>query len=246
MKAIKPTIFSLAALLVLASCGGGSDSPKSFEGVYTGSLSNDVSLTQIILEDGTFWSLYGPKSDKGIDYAGVGLGKADSKDGKFNLRYTNFAYPGNKITSGTGSGTYTSSSAAGTVTEEGTTLNFRITKLPSQSYDYEREADLSSVSGSWSGKLLDGEDSTINILADGLVTGSSSEGCKFTGKFEPRPSKRNIFNVTLNFGDTPCAFPNQTASGIAFTTLRSDGKNELLATGVLASQKAASLFSAAR
>ena len=49
----------------------------------------------------------------------------------------------------------------------------------------------------------------------GAFTASSSLGCNFAGTVLPRPSGKNVFNVSLTFGPAPCALPGQAAAGIA-------------------------------
>jgi hypothetical protein len=244
MKTFKLSILLSAALLVLASCGGNSDSPTipAPEGAFTGSFSNGIQLTNLVIADGTFWSVYGSSVD---DIHGFGRGdfKADGK-GKFTLALSNYAEPGNDPKVASGSGTYTSSSIAGSVSEEGQTLSFKVSAMPDKNYVFKTPASLTSVAGKWSGKLLDGENGDIDIGPDGVFTGSSSGGCHFTGKFDT--TKVNVFNVSVTSGGAPCVFPGETSTGIGVTFLRDDGKHQLLVAVINSAQTAGSLFSAAR
>jgi|GEM_PF-5950473 len=240
MKTFKQGIISASALIFLAGCGGGGNSEPKFEGAFSGSLSNGVLLTDLVLGDGSFWSV--SKSPFG-DIHGFSKGKVILNNGSFNVTYTDFAKPGDKPVSGNGAGTYTSTSAAGSITERGETLTFEITAIPTKNYIYGTPASITSIVGPWSGKLLDGEDASVDILADGIFS-SSSKGCQFNGKFEP--TGVNVFNVSVNFGGPPCASPGGNASGIGVNVLGDDGKSQLIVAVVNSAQPAGSLFYASR
>ena len=242
MKAFKPSIISLSALIFLASCGGSNDSRPPLEGAFSGSLSNGVQLTDLVLDDGSFWSFYSTSSN-GI--GGFSTGKVNFEaDRKFTMTFIDFAKPGNKPVPGNGSGVYTSTSAAGSVTKEGKTLSFEVAAIPVKNYVYKTAASVAAIVGSWSGDLLDGEKGSLDVLAEGIFSGSSSNGCNFKGTFSN--NNVNIFNVLVTFGGTPCALPGETASGIGLSTLGDDGKNYLVVAVTNASKNVGSLFYAKR
>jgi len=248
MKTFKPSIISLSALIFLASCGGGgggNNSQPPLEGAFTGSMSNSgVRLTDLVLEDGSFWSTYTTSSG---DIGGFSTGRVTSStDRTFTMAFTDFPKPGNKPLAGNGSGVYTATSAAGSITEEGKTSTFEVTMIPVKNYVYKTPASTASVVGSWSGALLDGQKGSVDIRADGIFSGSSADDCKFNGKFSPN-DKVNVFTLSVTFGGAPCALPGQTASGIGLTTLGDDGKNNLVVALVNdASKNVGFLFSAKR
>lgn len=239
----------LSLLLGLAGCGGGSSAPAVtpvIQGVYQGSSSNGKSLNTLVLEDGSFWNIYGISSGSAISVQGVATGSSSASDGAFSISFKDFYAPGISPVSGTGSGTYSGSNLVGTLTENGVTASISLTAPLASNYNYNLAADMASITGSWSGGLLDGETATVNILAAGTVTGTSSLGCSFAGTLSSRPSGKNVFNISLTFGAAPCALPNQTASGVALTYPVGDGKNQLVGGLVTPSQTAAIAFFAVR
>lgn len=246
MKTFKPSIISLSALIFLASCGGGSNnSQPPLEGAFTGTMSGGgTNLTDLVLEDGSFWSTYTTSSGA---IGGFSTGHiTSSNDRAFTMAFTDFPKPGNKPIAGNGSGVYTSTSAAGSITEEGKTSTFEVTMIPAKNYVYKMPASFGSIVGSWSGELLDGQKGSVAIRPDGIFSGSSSNDCKFNGKFLPN-DKVNVFTVSVTFGGAPCALPGQTASGIGLTILGDDGKNNLIAAVINdASKNVGFLFSAKR
>jgi hypothetical protein len=246
MRKIKSNIL-YGAVLLLASCGGGNSDIPKMEGVFVGSFSDGVLLNTVVLGDGTFWAAYGDESDDGINFSGLIKGKADSKDGKFNIpSFTNFNKPGNKITSGTGTGTYSVSSIAGSITQEGNTSTFKVSEPPRSQYVYRQKASLTAIAGPWSGQLLDGDTSSIDIGADGIFSGTSSGGCAFTGKFAPRSDDVNVFDVSVTFGGAPCPTPNESGTGIGLNTLSDGGKSNLFVGLITASLKVGTIFYAQR
>ncbi len=82
-------------------------------------------------------------------------------------------------------------------------------------YDYDTPASLSSVTGHWTMTELEGETVSLNIGTNGAFSAIGSSGCNFNGAMTPRASGKNVFDVTLTFGGSPCALPGQSASGIA-------------------------------
>jgi hypothetical protein len=109
----------------------------------------------------------------------------------------------------------------------GAKSTFTATALPTSQIDFSAGADLSHITGTWSGHslshMLDGPSghSPLSINSTGQIT-SSGTGCSFTGVITPDAS-RNFFNVTLTFGSAPCANPNQTLTGVAVEMLLPNG-----------------------
>jgi hypothetical protein len=93
--------------------------------------------------------------------------------------------------------------------------------------------------------LLDGMTTTITISSTGSVTGSSS-GCSFTGTVVTDSSKKNFYDVSLTFGGSPCALPNQTANGVGVEYLLSDGVTNQLLVAVAVGNSSGTVFAAER
>ncbi|MCX7172872.1 MAG: hypothetical protein NT159_02865 [Proteobacteria bacterium] len=247
----------LVLLVGLSGCGGGSlvvgvtpvvvpAVTPVIQGVFQGTTSNGKTVDALVLEDGSFWNIYGIPSGSALSVQGVATGSSTASNGVFTISFKDFYAPGTSPVIGNSSGTYSGSSLIGTVTENGVTGTFSSTAPVTTSYNYNTAANISSITGSWSGGLLDGETATVNILAAGTLTGTSSLGCSFTGTISPRPSGKNVFNISLTFAASPCALPNQTASGIAITYPLGDGRNQLIGGLVTSAQTAAVAFFAAR
>ena len=247
-------IFALPLLLLvgLSGCGGGGGGSSApavtsvIQGVYQGTTSNGKTVDALVLEDGSFWDIYGIPSGSALAVQGVATGSSTASNGTFTISFKDFYAPGTSAVNGSGSGTYSGTNLIGTQTENGVTGTFNLTAPVTTNYNYNTAANISTITGSWSGGLLDGETATINILAAGTLTGTSSLGCSVTGTIAPRPSGKNVFNISLTFGASPCALPNQTASGIAITYPLGNGTNQLIGGLITPSQTTAIAFFAVR
>jgi hypothetical protein len=56
---------------------------------------------------------------------------------------------------------------------------------------------------------------SFGVSALGVVNGSGSSGCHYSGFVTPRPSGKNVYNVSLTFAGAPCILAGQQVSGVA-------------------------------
>jgi hypothetical protein len=240
------TLVGLA--LALAGCGGGgggggsvSNAPvvppaitKSAEGVYVGSLSgsSNSAFQLLVLEDGSYWSMYGASTPSAFVVRGFVQGTGTSNNGSFassNAKDFGFA----PAVSGSLAATYTNDFAiTGSLAFPSGSVGFSGAAPVATTYVYTNPALLSSIAGSWTLATLNAETLNVNISASGTISGTSSLGCSFTGTATPRTSGKNVFNLALTFGAAPCALAGQTASGIALNYPLATGKNQLIVAAV--------------
>jgi hypothetical protein len=217
---------------VLAGCGGGDDPPKGkAEGAYEGNTATGAYTQFLVLEDDSFWALYGSQSAGTFFVTGFVHGQGASNDGNFNssnARDFGFSPP----LAMTVSARYTSGvSLSGTLAVAGGSVAFNAAAIPSARFNYAAAPTIASIAGAWSNMTtLSGATANVTISSTGAFTGTS-DGCTFTGTIVPRPSGRNVFNVALTFGPAPCALPNQNGSGIAVTYLVNGGPTRQLIVG---------------
>ncbi len=238
-------IGALGVSALLAGCGGGGGggtttstatvtaATATAEGVYTGSTSSGKVFDTVVLEDGTYYAIYGTNSTAGLTVTGFVQGQGTSGGTTFtssNLR--DYTYAGQTL-SGTLSATYTPAvSVSGTVSEGGGSSTFTGTVPQSSSYAYNAPADINAVSGSWSTYTLQGAPAAVTINANGTFSGLS-QGCSFSGTLTPRASGKNIFDVSVIFGPSPCVLANGTASGIGLSYLIANSSTRQLLVAVV-------------
>jgi hypothetical protein len=228
-------IFACAAVSVSLVACGGSDSPAPApapapaptpapvpapSGLYQGTSSN-TSLPEIqllALENGIMWGIYGRTVNGTFLVAGVLNSNGAANNGSYaatDLRdyfYTGMTYAGTVSASYTAAGTWN-----GTAIFPTSTVSFTTQKVSSSSYNYDTQAQLSAIAGSWSGTDLSGDPATVVISSTGAVSGNA-QGCLFTGTAAPRPTGKNVFDVTITFANSQlCSLPGGSASGIGVT-----------------------------
>jgi hypothetical protein len=247
--------------LILISCGtgynsnvgggggSGSGQPEEVEGVFSGIASSGYTFWIIILPNDELYGIYGTVHGNQLLLDGMITGQGTTNGSGYSASVSDFFYTGS-VKSGTFNASgFTGASLDGTLTEGETVTTFTGESVLGSVWDYgttfQTPASLSSISGTWTGALLDGMTTTVIISSTGGVTGSSS-GCSFTGTVVPDSSRTNFYDVSLTFGGSPCAFPNQTANGIGVEYLLSDGVTNQLLVAVTVGNSAGTVFAAER
>lgn len=222
------TAFSLSA------CGGGGDDnppTNSPEGAYSGTLvgSPSTDFRLLTLENNEFWTLYGTEVVDGFGVAGFvqGSGSASSS-GYSSSNVRDFGFSPARAATMSASYNAPAGTISGTFNNSGALVSFSGNRIPATTYSYDAPASLAAVVGPWSLEALTGETVAFTVAADGGVTGSTSLACSFTGTLVPRPSGKNVFNLSIAFGPAPCPLPNQTASGIGLSIPLVGGGRQLI------------------
>lgn len=220
----------MMASCMLYGCGGGGSSPAptptptptpvvtgSPKGFWTGSDGTSA----IVLTNGDAWVVF---QDAGtanrlarIQTAALGL-----------------ALSGNGIQYQLQSGSSETVSLAGgfvekqslTATMTAASGNRSLTLV----YDarYETIASLADVTGSWSGLYGGVSMLTLTISSTGVLTGSSSTGCNYSGSLQPRSADPSVFDV--RFTETCVAGTPVTLEGIATVNAAKTGLSFALVT----------------
>ncbi|PXW94525.1 hypothetical protein C7444_11316 [Sphaerotilus hippei] len=227
--------WSIAVLgaLALVACGGGGGTgdagTPSTEGVYAGVLngssSGSTAFQLLMLDNGELWSMYGTQGASAFVAAGFVQGSGTQVSHAFVSTNTRDfgTVPAQGVTT-SALHDPTANTLSGTV---GST-SFVGTPLPTSLYTYGTPAVPGTVTGSWTTTSLSGERVTVDITPGGTFTATSSLGCSLSGTIVPRPSGKNVFNVAVTFGASPCALPSQAASGIAIAYPLPTGRTQLL------------------
>ena len=237
MKRFAALAVSLVAMAGVVSCGGGGDdvvgapSGPSAEGYYAGTLAvidqgnlavpgSSTAFQMLVLENGQFWTIYGTNNGVSLDVEGFAQGNGTSNGSMFLAAgVRNFANPPPAVaTNAFASAGYNASakSISGTITDSATTST--ITSSPQSAYDYNAAADLASLAGSWTVRGQGNDQHTLTVALNGnfSATVGSVSGCPFSGSFVPRPSAKNVFNVSVINGGSPCLNEGLLSAGVAY------------------------------
>jgi hypothetical protein len=232
-------LVAVTLCVALLGCGGGGDddSPATgptAEGVYGGTLTGSPSrnFQLLVLENDEAWAIYGTQTSTSFLVAGFVQGVGASKSGSFtssNARDFGFS----PAASGTVNATYDAAAktVSGLISGTAGNVTFNGGPVAGSLYDYNTPAQLSAAAGAWSLTALTGEDVSLNVSAAGALTAISEFGCRFTGTLTPRPSGKNVFNVALTFGASPCVLAGQPATGIAIIYPLASGRVQIVFAG---------------
>ena len=244
---------------VLGGCGGGGNSSAAdpldgtttarAEGFYRGGQNGSASrnFQLLVLENDEFWSLYGDDTASQFLVRGFIQGAGTSSNGSLTGDARDFgAAPpvsGPLVASYRPHGRMlgTVSSAEGVVFFQGTGVD-----ATNSTYDYDTPASLGDITGRWSLNGLDGTVTDATIGASGAIQASTS-GCTLTGAIAPRPSGKNVFDVSVTMGVAPCSSPGTTFRGIALSyLLQGTNTRQLLVAGVDANRTSGAAFFGSR
>jgi hypothetical protein len=127
---------------------------------------------------------------------------------------------------------------AGSAKYSNMTAGFSGGPIAGSLYDYNAKPAMSQVAGAWLLNTTSGQTTlSIDITAGGVLSGHSSDGCNFTGTVSPRPSGKNVFNLSMTFAATMCSGAGTTSTGIVLAYPLSSGKTQLLVAMVNASRQ---------
>lgn len=251
----RPLVRSMLALVVagLSACGGdgGDDSsaPALFgaQGGWSGTSSGGDSVAVLILEDGSTWAYSGAETSGGVVVDTLVQGSLQANGNNLSgsdLRGFDIA-SGNPVAL-TASGSYSATTLNLAVSGGAIADSIAASPSPSATYDYNQVAQLSALAGGWAGFFTTGDDGTITIQSNGQFSSITSAGCAITGTATPRPSGKNVFNISVTFGPAPCLLPSGTASGVAVITHPTTGRSQLSVLVTNATRDSAAAFFGSR
>jgi len=216
--------------------GGGGDAASgantvSAEGVYRGSVSGSSTssaFSAIVLEDGQVWALYGNNTGGTLFVRGLVQGQGVSNGTRFTSSVLN-DFGSSPPTTGLLDVAYVpGASLNGTLSIGGQSVTLASADSAATSYSYDTPALPASVAGSWTLSSTSGNTLSISVDAAGAFTGTATGGCALSGSIVPRPSGKNVYNVRLSLGGSPCALPNSTGAGIGIFSTPTPGTRQLI------------------
>jgi hypothetical protein len=218
------------------------------EGVYGGKITGgpNPDFRLLVLEDGEFWSLNGFNVDGQLYVSGFIQGRSTSGSFSANdVRDFGF-YPA--VGGGTLSGTFDAAvgTLQGTVVFPGLRVDVVGGPVRDVPFEYDQPASLAPHVGAWSMTANTGDRISLNVAADGAMSATTASGCTFTGTVLPRPSGKNVFNVSLRFGTSGCLLPGQRMTGVAVAHRLVDGRTQLTFAGVNETRTAGLMAAGAR
>lgn len=244
-------IAGLLIALSLSACGGGGGGGNSGtpEGVYEGTSSTGEYFNTIVLENNLFYTIYGEIFNDEFLVEGFFTGTGEIDGNRFIANdVRDFDASGLD-----GGGTLTAEFKPGESFKGSTSggVTFDATRPTDTSYDYNAAANLSNIVGTWSLSTLLPTTVTLNIAADGNYTASYDGGnCEFGGRFTPRASGKNVFDVSVTGGGgadgSTCNVVVPGTAGHAVEFLLPGGQRQLIIAGTDEARENGTLLIGAR
>lgn len=224
-KKLQLTLTSCALALLSGCGGGGSSTPSaSAEGFWSGTTSTGYSANVVILENGETWGYY---TSGGYLYGAL-YGNTSTNGNTLSGSGADFNLPYRTVTPGSYTGTVTEKSSISLRTSQGASFT------GTYGSTYLQPASLTALAGVFKGQALSGTTApqtvSVTITALGQLIVPSSLGCSAAGSVTPRPTGKNIFNLSLTFSGSTCALGNGgMASGILYYDI---SNKQILAMGM--------------
>lgn len=213
----------------LVACGGdggdASNTPEkavSAEGFWYGQTSEGVPVSLAILEDGSTWGLYADDgSFSGYVALGALVGTTRAEGNRLSGEGKEFDLIYGGVEQGDFAGTFTPRDSMSVELSGGQTFSAEYDD------DYDRPASLTELEGTYSGRAATGlgwQGVAIDVSSSGqIVMDADASGCSATGQATPRPSGKNVFDLSVTFSGSSCALGDGgTVSGIAYPNTEDD------------------------
>jgi hypothetical protein len=223
----------LLQLLLLAGCsssgGGGAGTTAATnrekpipDGLYIGTISNGYIHNTFVLENGQYYVFYGISTTPALTVAGFIQGSGTMNNGSVaSADLKDFFWDGS-VFGGTLSASFSGSTFNGTLTKRNSTVSLAGAHPKVAIYNYDAAPKIPDIEGGWTLTSMAGDTTTMSIHSNGTFSGKTG-GCTYTGTLAPRASGKNVFDVLLSFGGSPCSLSGQKISGAAISYLLADG-----------------------
>jgi hypothetical protein len=266
MKRYAALAVSLAAMAGVVSCGGGggdgvvgAPSGPSAEGYYAGTLSasgsplpvNSTDFQLLVLENGQFWTFYGVPNAGALQVQAFTQGTGSSNGSLFiasNVRYFSSGVVRTAVVSINYNAAAKTASGS-SLDDANSTVSFTSAPLGVPAYNYGSAPSLTTLQGNWTVDGLAGDRYTLAVNGStGAFVGTpiAPATCAFTGRFTPRASGKNVFDVELTNGTTLCANAGLVSFGIGFVSPLTGGRAQLTFATVDSNRNSGAVLSGVR
>jgi len=233
----KSMLFSLVSLLMvtalnIAGCGGGNGAPPastSIKGLWAGTQGS-TETSAIILSNGDSWLVF-QESGVATKFARM---QTTTNGTSFSSSGYQYLLQSGVTEAASASGNFVEKASI-TATSGGNSLNL------SYNSQYEVPASSNDAAGSWKGTYGGGASSlNLTVSSVGVLSGSSSTGCTYSGSLQPRSADPAVFDIRFNetcvTGATTSlegiATFNTLKTGISFAVTTSDKSRGALFAGI--------------
>lgn len=235
----KFSLLALVASAFLVGCGGGGggdDAPSPgaspAQGAWEGALSDGRAFNALVLGDGTFYTLYGSNLSGSFYVSGLiyGNGTYGANSVFRDLNAQDFVAPDYWVRTVLDGSYEPGERISGAVLAGQTRVSFSGLPIAKANYDYNTPANVASLAGNWAMNATTGDFVSVSIAGNSIS--ATSSGCGFSGTVYPRSSGKNVYDVALTFGGSPCRFAGEKMNGNALLTKMANGQQQLVVVSV--------------
>lgn len=213
------------------------------EGWYEGFTSTGYSIDFLVLENNDVWGIF----SSGDYIYGLIFATGSAASGNYTSSLAReYDFSKARVSSMSVRATYQPGiSLSGTAIGNSVVVRFSGVPVSISQYSYYIPASIATISGSWTGSFSDGSRGSVSIASSGGFNAISG-GCSMSGSISPRPFGKNVFNVSVTFGSSPCAFPRSTAHGVGVVGKNSGGRNTFIVGITTSDRSSGAVFVATR
>ena len=249
---------TLGLSALLTACGGhgggdaaGNGNPSSnagagsnafVEGAWSGSNAKNDTLDLLLLENGDLYAMFSSVPTGQVPTLVFDKGRYSVSGNMLTATVVQYNDNGSTVSGTLGATVQAGVSITGSASNTGSTASNTFSVTPTSAvhagYNYSTPAALSDIAGAWTSTYLLGQNTpfALSITPSGALA-ATDLGCSIAGSITPRSSGKNVFNISLSFGQSPCRLAGQTVAGVAISYLRPNGQRQLSAA-MLDSSKA--------
>lgn len=188
-------------------------------GLYLGSFTSPTLSTGIgqmfIQNNGNYWLMFGNSTTSGTAYSAIVSGTGLSTTTTFTSNNGVDIFSSPQFVNTVISATYQSlSTFIGSISKSTTSWELNLSAVPY--YSFNGTPLLSALAGTYDVSLITRHSTdaiAISIGANGSFSGITANGCAITGGATPMTSGENAYDLSINFGPSPCVNPSTTQTG---------------------------------
>lgn len=202
-----------------STAANASDGINTAEGIWQGITDTSRTFTSLITDNGNYWMLYSAAGNPN-NLAGVVIGNSLSGNNTvtsntgtdFNFETGSLlplSWRGSYVAKNRLQGTLTYSNIPGGIVNLSANYNATYGLAPS----------LAGIAGTYGGSATNlargSQNASLNILANGQISGSRADGCTFSGTIAPR-TRGNAYSMTLTYNGSNCPDRGAYSQGTAY------------------------------
>ncbi len=180
---------------------------NNIEGLYSGKTDEGFFYKSLYKDDMTHWSVYGFESNGAFYLHGLVRGDAWVRSlNQYKAKGRDYSVGGTATPAEITASLSQTMVLTGTMKSTTRNLKYETSKIKSEFYKFNEQANISNMSGIWNLVSLESKTGLIAIESSGVFS-ANIVGCQLKGILKEHATGVNTFKVELEAGDYPCSNP---------------------------------------